>query len=321
MENNFHKQRVLVTGANGFIGHNLIKSLHKLDYSVRGTSRHLSRKSYANDFVSIDNITSETDWSSALININTVVHLAARAHVIDKESAKSLSAFREVNSDGTLRLAQQAAEAGVRRFIFISSIGVNGNESHKPFSEQDPPAPQEPYAVSKMEAEDRLRSLADETGLEVVIIRPPLVYGPNAPGNFGNLLHWIQRGIPLPLGSVTDNRRSFVALENLVDFIATCIEHPAAANQTFLVADGEDVSTAMLLKLVGQALNQQARLLPVPVPLLRAGALLLGKQEMARRLLTSLQVDASKAHRLLDWTPPLSLEAGLQQTANALEPR
>jgi nucleoside-diphosphate-sugar epimerase len=260
----------------------------------------------------IGDIGPETKWNDALAGVDSVVHLAARAHIMNDEVADPLAEYRRVNVDGTRNLARQAAAAGVKRFIFISSIGVNGNINTRPFTEDDTPNPAELYAQSKWEAEQGLWEIQRETGMELVIIRPPLVYGPSAPGNFGSLLKWVEKGIPLPLGAV-HNRRSLVALDNLVDFIITCIDHPAAANQTFLVADGEDLSTTELLRRVGRAMGKPVRLIPVPMGLLQAGARLLGKQEMARRLCGSLQVDIAKARTMLSWKPPVAVDEGLRR--------
>jgi len=235
--------------------------------------------------------------------------------VMNESVADPLAEFRRANVEGTLNLARQAVAAGVSRFIFISSIGVNGSETvSSPFSESDQPNPREPYAISKWEAEEGLMNLAAETGMEVVIIRPPLVYGPNAPGNFGRLYRLIQRGFPLPLGAI-HNRRSLVALSNLVDFICVCLNHPAAANQTFLVSDGEDISTTDLLRRMAHALHVPARLVPVPQGLLEWGAKMLGREDLSQRLCASLQVDISKARTLLGWQPPVTVEAALRSTA------
>ena len=225
-----------------------------------------------------------------------------------------LAAYRVVNTEGTINLARQAAAAGVRRFVFISSVKVNGEETSpgQPFTEEDEPAPLDPYGISKLEAEQGLRDLATATGMEVVIIRPPLVYGPGVKANFLTMMRWLNKGVPLPFGAL-DNRRSLVALDNLVDFIITCIDHPAAAKQTFLVADGEDLSTTELLRRVGRAMGKPVRLIPVPMGLLQAGARLLGKQEMARRLCGSLQVDITKARTLLGWKPPVAVDEGLRR--------
>ncbi len=228
------------------------------------------------------------------------------------EVADPLHEFRKVNVDGTLALARQAAAAGLSRFIFISSIGVNGNINTRPFTENDNPGPAEPYAQSKWEAEQGLWEIQRETGIDIVIIRPPLVYGPEAPGNFGSLVRWVERRMPLPLGAI-HNQRSLVALDNLVDLIITCIDHPAASNQVFLAGDGQDLSTTELLRGVAKAMGKPSRLIPVPATLLMQGATLLGKKPVAQRLLGSLQVDISKARSLLGWEPPVSVEEGLRR--------
>jgi len=255
---------------------------------------------------------SASNWMDALEGVNTVIHTAARAHVMKDEVPDPLAEYRKVNVAGTLNLARQAAQAGVKRFIFISSIGVNGNINICPFTEHDEPSPAEPYAQSKWEAEQGLWDIQRETGMELVIIRPPLVYGANAPGNFGSLVCWIEKGVPLPLGAI-HNKRSLVALDNLVDLIVTCIDHPAAANQVFLAGDGQDVSTTELLRGVGRTMGKPARLIPVPAGMLMFGAGFLGKKAVAQRLLGSLQVDISKARSLLGWEPPLSVEEGLRR--------
>jgi nucleoside-diphosphate-sugar epimerase len=249
-----------------------------------------------------------------LAGVAVVVHAAARAHVMDETAVDSLAEFRRVNVAGTLRLAEQAAAMGVRRYVFVSSIGVNGVQSApgKAFSEADQPNPHNAYALSKWEAEQGLIQIAVETGLEVVIIRPPLVYGPGAPGNFGSLMRAVRRGWPLPLGAI-HNQRSLVALDNLVDFIVTCITHPQAANQTFLVSDGQDLSTTELVRGMVQAAGVPSRLLPVPVWALQAGASLLGKGDVVQRLCGNLQVDISKARSLLGWAPPVSVQEGLRR--------
>jgi nucleoside-diphosphate-sugar epimerase len=227
-----------------------------------------------------------------------------------------LGQYREVNVEGTLNLARQAANANVKRFIFVSSIKVNGESTlpGKPFTADDQPGPEDPYSISKWEAEIGLNRLANENGMEVVIIRPPLVYGPGVKANYLRMMRWINRGLPLPFGTI-DNKRSLVALGNLVDLIITCIEHPAAANQIFLAGDGQDVSTTELLRSIGRALYKPARLFPCPVSLLSVAAALLGKKDMVQRLTDSLQVDISRTRSLLGWEPPLSLEEGLYQSA------
>ena len=303
-----NKKNIAVTGAQGFIGQALVNVLLQSGDTVLPIVR-TKRKS--ND-IAIGNIGLDTDWSSVLVDVDCIVHVAARAHIMNDTSAEPLAEFRRVNVEGTLKLAQQAVQAGVRRLVFLSSIGVNGNVTMHPFKETDTPRPADFYAISKYEAEQALLDLASCSSLEVVIIRPPLVYGPNAPGNFGKLLRLVKKGIPLPLGAI-NNKRSFVALNNLVDLIVTCINHPAAANQTFLAGDGEDLSTTELLSRLGEVLGIPARLVPVPVGLLNFAASLLAKKDIAQKLCGSLQVDISKARELLGWEPPLSVEKGLRE--------
>ncbi len=259
-------------------------------------------------------ISPKTDWSVALSGVNVVVHLAGRAHIIRETTKNQLTAFRSVNVDATLNLALQAVKMGCKRFIFISSIGVNGSNTNnrKPFTEIDKAEPHNAYSLSKWEAEQGLMKIADSTGLQVVIIRPPLVYGNNAPGNFGTLTRAVRRGLPLPLNAV-HNQRSFVALDNLVDFIITCISHPLAANQVFLVSDSQDISTTELLRGMVQAAGVQNRLLSVPLWALNAGASLIGKGDVVQRLCGNLQVDISKARGLLGWAPLVSVEEGLRR--------
>jgi nucleoside-diphosphate-sugar epimerase len=246
--------------------------------------------------------------------VNVIVHLAARVHVMHDTATDPLAAFRAVNVDGTLNLARQAAATGVKRFVFISSVKVNGESTQfeRAFTEADAPNPQDAYGQSKHEAEQGLRQLSAATGMEVVIIRPPLVYGPAVKANFAALMRAVQRRWPLPLGAVR-NQRSLVALDNLVDFIFTCITRPQAANQTFLVSDGQDLSTTELVRVMAQAAWVPARLLPVPVWALQAGATLLGKGDAVHRLCGNLQVDISKARSLLGWVPPVSVEEGLRR--------
>lgn len=261
-----------------------------------------------------------TDWSAALAGTQAVVHLAARVHVMGELAGDPLAAFRVVNTEGTLNLARQVAAAGVHRFVFVSSIKVNG-ESTAPghaFRASDVPQPEDPYGQSKCEAEDGLRALAARTGLDVVIVRPPLVYGPGVKANFAALMRAVQRGLPLPLGAVVNNRRSFVALDNLVDLLIACLDNPAAANQTFLVSDDEDLSTAELLRRLGQAMERPARLLPVPPWLLQAGAALLGKRDVAQRLLGNLQVDITGTRQTLGWAPLVSVDEGLRRAVTGL---
>ena len=308
-------QRVLVTGGQGFVGKALAAGALSNGFAVRVSSRQKLIAAEARlEHSQVGDLGPATDWLAALQGVNTVVHCAGRAHVMTDTAADPLTAFRTVNSAGTLNLARQAVEAGVKRFVFVSSVGVNGSETAlgKPFSEADKSNPHNVYALSKWEAEQGLLHIAAETGLEVVIIRPPLVYGCNAPGNFGSLMRAVQRGWPLPLGAV-HNQRSLVALDNLVDFIVTCITHPLAANQTFLVSDGQDLSTTELVRGMARAAGVSARLLPVPVWALQAGARLLGKGDAVQRLCGNLQVDISKARSLLGWVPPISVDEGLRR--------
>jgi len=306
-------QRVLVTGGQGFVGKALAAGALSNGFAVRVSSRQKLIAAEARlEHSQVGDLGPATDWLAALQGVNTVVHCAGRAHVMTDTAADPLTAFRTVNSAGTLNLARQAVEAGVKRFVFVSSVGVNGSETAlgKPFSEADKSNPHNVYALSKWEAEQGLLHIAAETGLEVVIIRPPLVYGCNAPGNFGSLMRAVQRGWPLPLGAV-HNQRSLVALDNLVDFIVTCITHPQAANQTFLVSDGQDLSTAELVRGMARAAGVPARLLPLPVWALQAGASLLGRGDAVQRLCGNLQVDISKARQFLGWVPPVSVDEGL----------
>ncbi|PTU78579.1 NAD-dependent dehydratase [Pseudomonas indoloxydans] len=308
--------RILLTGATGFLGRALLKELLYREHEVTAAVRHASPVVKGLRSYPIVDIGGTTDWLPALQGIEVVVHAAARVHVVRERHPDPLAEYRHVNVDGTLRLARQAVASGVRRFVFISSIKVNGESTllGKPFLAGDVPAPADPYGVSKLEAEQGLMRLADEAGMELVIIRPPLVYGPGVKANFLSMMRWLHKGVPLPFGAI-HNRRSLVALDNLVDLIVTCIEHHAAANQTFLVSDGEDLSTSELLRRMGAVLGRPARLLPVPSWLLQAGAAALGKQALSQRLCGSLQVDIGKTRELLGWTPPLSIDEALRKTA------
>ncbi len=307
----------LVTGANGFVGSALCERLRREGASARGIVR--SQKSHLQgvEDIEVGGISPKTDWSSALKSVQQVVHLAARVHVMNDKSSAPLTEFRRMNVGVTVNLAQQAAAAGVGRFIYLSSIKVNGEltVAGHPFTADDAAAPEDPYGMSKHEAEQQLHQIAARTGMEVVIIRPPLVYGPGVKANFESMMRWLARGLPLPLAAVTNNRRSLVALDNLVDLIITCLNHPAAANQTFLVSDGEDLSTAELLRRMGAALGKPASLFFIPTGLLKLGATLLNKPGIYHRLCESLQLDIAKTQQELDWTPPLSVDQGLRRAA------
>jgi nucleoside-diphosphate-sugar epimerase len=306
--------RLLITGASGFVGQSVCQQAVCHGLLVNGALRRRGEvPKSVNPFV-VGEINEATDWNSVLRDVNAVVHLAARVHVMHDTAADPLTAFRAVNVDGTLNLARQAAAAGVKRFVFVSSVKVNGEftPSGQSFNEADIANPQDAYSQSKHEAEQGLRQLSADTGMEVVIIRPPLVYGPGVKANFAALMRAVQRGWPLPLGAV-HNQRSLVALDNLVDFIITCIAHPQAANQTLLVSDGQDLSTTELVRGMAQAAGVHARLLPVPVWALQAGASLLGKGDAVQRLCGNLQVDISKARTLLGWVPPVSVQEGLRR--------
>ena len=285
---------VLVTGASGFVGTALCEQLEANEIAFIEGGRGI-------------------DLGPEMC-IDVVVHLASRVHVMKETLDDSLSAYREVNTQGALNLARQAAAVGVRRFVFVSTVKVNGEGGLTAYSEFDTPHPADPYAISKWEAEQGLRDIAVGSSMEVVIVRPPLVYGPGVKANFLSMMRWLGRGVPLPFGSI-HNKRSLVALGNLIDFLITCIDHPAAANQTFFVSDGEDLSTTELLVRMAAALGRPARLMAVPTWMLKVGAALLGKRDFSQRLCGSLQVDISKAKDLLGWSPPISVDEGLRITA------
>lgn len=326
--------RILVTGASGFVGKPLCISLQAANYSVRGAVRRRNVFSPKGiETVIVGEIGESTDWTSALEDVNVVVHLAARVQEVKKKTAEALAEFREVNVIGTLNIARQAALVGVERFVFLSSIKVNGENTHRfsscagtisspeAFLETDKSSPQDPYSISKLEAEQGLFEIAEKTGMEIVIIRPPLVYGPGVKGNFAAMINCVRKGIPLPLGAV-NNLRSLLALDNLIDFITLCADRnksPQAANQIFLISDNEDISTSNLLGKIADAYGKQVRLLRIPPTWLRWAAYLLGKEAVSSRLLDSLIIDSSKAHDLLGWHPIVSMDEQLQKMARNAE--
>lgn len=306
---------VLVTGANGFLGTALCKKLLDEDFNVRGAVRP-GKESYLPkgiEVAHIDSLDGDTDWEKGLKGVDTVVHLAARVHVMNDTASDPFVEYRKVNVLGSERLAHVAAECDVKRFIFVSSIKVNGEENVKPYKETDAPNPRDSYGISKLQAEKRLESIAAESGMELVILRPPLVYGPNVKANFLELIKIVDKGTPLPLSS-TSNRRSFIYIENLVDAIIRCMEHPAAAGQIYLVSDDEDVSTSKLIRKIAQALNKSTRLFPFPEFLLFFIGRMMGKGPAVDRLIGSLTVDISKISQELGWKPPFSMAQGLQKT-------
>jgi nucleoside-diphosphate-sugar epimerase len=319
--------RIFVTGGSGFIGSALLKlisntknfisaisrsdldCLGSIDLAIKGDIARLNENSKL--VSTLENVFNKTD---------VVVHMAGRAHIIVDDSTCSLAEFRRINRDVTLSLAKLAAKSKVKRFIFLSSIGVNGNQNSKPFTERDDPKPETDYAISKYEAEQQLLILSKEVDMDIVIIRPPLVYGPNAPGNFDTLLKWILKGVPLPFGLIK-NKRSFIALDNLTDFIIHCLNYkvtPLASGQVFLVSDGVDVSTSQFLKKLSKAVRSRTILLPFPVNILQFIFRVIGKGNIAGRLFDSLQVDNTKSKELLSWQPVITMEKQLKKIANNL---
>lgn len=316
--------KVLVTGVNGFVGRAVWRHISSIDgLDVSGSVRlTASSRKLEPSVVSVGDLSSRTDWSRALASAWAVVHTAARVHVMDDAASDPLDEFRRVNVLGTLNLARQAAASGVRRFVLISSIKVNGESTQVglPFTETNEPLPLDPYGISKNEAELGLREIAMKTGMEVVIIRPPLVYGPGVKANFATLVRAIKKGWPLPLGGLHNNR-SLVALDNLVDFILTCVLHPNAANQTFLVSDGQDLSTSELVRGLAKWSDRPARLFPLPGWMMRVAGAAIGKRAAVQRLTGNLQVDISKAQELLGWVPPISVDEGLRRVMLDVEKR
>lgn len=313
---------VLVTGASGFIGRHVITELLGRSIQVRVACRQGAELELSVQNVEVVHLsgpgTVAADWADVVAHCSAVIHLAARAHVLRDRHEDPGRAFRSANVDYARACGEAAAIAGVQRFILMSSVGVHGGISGaQPIQAESAFNPHTPYACSKVEAEQALTDVVRESGMKLTVVRPPLVYGPGAPGNFGVLVRAIASGLPLPLGSLTSNRRSFVAIDNLVDMIVTCLNHPAAANQSFLVSDGQDISTADLLRRLGSAMGKPARLISVPAGLLEFGAQLMGKRELFQSLCGSLQVDIRKTCDLLDWNPRVSLDEGLRRAVQS----
>lgn len=316
--------RILLTGANGFLGRVVCKRALKSGFALRGALRKQIDEKKSDypaeaEHVVIGDINDKTDWSGALADCDVVIHLAARVHIMHDTTANALNEFRRMNVAATIHLAKQAAAAGVKRFVYVSSIGVNGaSTTAKPFSENDTPQPHSPYALSKWEAEQPLHKIAAETGLEVVIVRPPLVYGPSAKGNFATLISVVRKGVPLPFKGVR-NSRSFIYVENLADALIACATHEKAAGQTFLVSDGEDISLSDLLYKLSVLIGCKPRLFALPNWLLKLFFSLTGKPDLINKLIDSLQVDSGKIRQELNWQPPYSLDEGLRATVKGYQ--
>jgi len=311
---------ILVTGANGFVGQSLVNNLlNNTKHKVVASVRKIPSRKLSCEYRIINNLEDKPTLTNVFKDIDVVIHTAARVHVMDDKSVDPLTEFRKVNLEGTLNLARQAIKAGVRRFIFISSIKVNGEGTQfgKPYTEDSKPNPIDPYGISKYEAEQGLLALAETTSLEVVIIRPTLVYGENVKGNFHSLMKWTYRGVPLPIGGIKHNLRSLVSVDNLVDFIVTCIEHKDAKNEVFLISDDDDISTADLLEEIAKGLGVKNKAVNIPAGFINTAASAIGKSGVAQRLSGSLQVDISKAKKLLGWGPKYSTSESIQNTAKS----
>ena len=284
--------KILITGQNGFIGKALFNFLQQQNYQVRGAVRNEQQADKDQDIVAIGDIGPTTDWKSALVDVEVIIHLANRAHVLNDRAVDPLAIFRKVNTAGTIQLAEQALKSDVKRFIFVSSIKVNGEQTSKhPFTVNDKPNPQDPYAISKLEAENTLRKIAQKSSMEIVIIRPPLVYGQGVKGNFQRLSRLVEIGIPLPFSSIK-NKRSLISLDNLLQILSKAVIDPAVANQTFLVSDGRDLSTPQLIKKIANSIGRPARLFPFPIKLLKILGKLTGQSETINRLTEDLQIDS-----------------------------
>jgi nucleoside-diphosphate-sugar epimerase len=306
---------LLITGATGFVGSALCAQLVAQGRQVSRVVRRASHPFDGHATHVTPCIDGNVDWSKALSGINSIIHLAARVHLLDDQASDPLTEYRKVNVQGTINLARQAAQSGVGRFVFVSSVKVNGESTrlNRPFTADDIPAPENPYSVSKFEAEQELLHMATEVDMEIVIVRPPLVYGPGVKANFERMIRWVSTGLPLPFGAITQNRRSLVALDNLVDLLIRCVDHPNAGGRIFMVSDGEDLSTKELLFRLGNAMKRQVRLVSIPVCILDMSTKLIGKHKVAERLLGSLQVDIGDTCRLLDWSPAVGVDEALRR--------
>jgi len=301
--------KVMVTGASGFLGQKLCPILEDAGFEIVPVfrARQLEPGKGIPNAIFVKSIDATTDWTNKLIDVEVVIHLAARAHVMHDHETDVLSNYRKINVEGTRNLAKQAAESGVKRLVYLSSIKVNGEETNdQPFSADQAPNPEDSYAISKMEAEAALRKIQKTTNMEVVIIRPPLVYGPGVKGNLLALVNMIKKGVPLPLGTV-DNRRDLVSIYNLCDLIRVCILHPAAPGDTLLVSDNESISTTEMIRYIAKGLNRNARCFPVPIWALKYLAGLFGKKAKVEKLTGNLQIDMSPTQQVLDWNPPLTV--------------
>ncbi|MFO7667160.1 MAG: SDR family oxidoreductase [Desulfobacterales bacterium] len=308
---------VLITGADGFIGKALCAEMVSMGWKVRASVRSLNKiKSISKEIEIIEtgSIGPDTDWSHAFDNVVSIVHLAGLVHVMEDSSSYSLSKYRIVNTAGTEKLARSAASSGVRRFVFMSTVKVNGEGREAPYTEDDISAPADSYSISKWEAEYKIKEIARETGMETVIIRAPMIYGPEVKANFLKLLKTIDRGVPMPLVGIK-NRRSMIYIGNLVNLIIACMNHPKAAGQTYLVSDGEDVSTPELVRQIAKALGKSPKLFYLPIFMLRLAGIITGKSQQIERLTGSLTIDSSKIRKELNWSPPFTMIHGLKQTA------
>lgn len=307
--------KVLVTGPDGFVGTAVCNKLVTNKTNVRGAQWQKAPLPPQCESVVVGDICADTDWSDALRNIDTVVHLAARVHIMNDTAGNPLAEFRKTNVDGTEALAKAAATAGVKRFVFISTIKVCGEQTNPgcPFTEHNL-APEDPYAISKKEAEDKLKNIAESSGMEFVILRPPLLYGPGVKANFLKLIQLVDKRIPLPLGGIK-NKRSLLGLSNFANLISTCVTHPNAANQTFVVSDNDDVSTPELIKRIASALGKRPHLLPIPEWMMKAAGAAVGKSAQVHRLCSSLQIDSSYVRKKLDWQPPHTMTEELEKVA------